>query len=99
MSNRVWSVLAVGAFATALSATFVKPAAAQEDQPTPAQAKIREKNTAKVKSGKVEPCFGTALKGHNDCYAGAVRKGPRDSSGWPRTGVRRLWGTRSDRHA
>jgi uncharacterized membrane protein len=71
MTNRILSVFAVSAFATALSPTFVKPAAAQEDQPTPAQAKIREKNTAKVKSGKVEPCFGVALKGHNDCYAGA----------------------------
>jgi uncharacterized membrane protein len=71
MTNRILSFLAVSAFATALSPTFVKPAAAQEDQPTPAQAKIREKNTAKVKSGKVEPCFGTALKGHNDCFAGA----------------------------
>ena len=71
MSKRILSVLAVGAFAAALSPTLVKPAAAQDDQPTPAQAKIREKNTARVKSGKVEPCFGVALKGHNDCYAGA----------------------------
>ena len=71
MTNRILSVLAVGAFATALSPTLVKPAAAHDDQPTPSQAKIREKNTARVKSGKVEPCFGTALKGHNDCYAGA----------------------------
>src|ERR1700677_2371470 len=71
MSKRILSVLAVGAFATALSPAFAKPAAAQDDQPTPAQAKIREKNTARVKSGKVEPCFGVALKGHNDCYAGA----------------------------
>lgn len=71
MSNRILTVLAVSAFATTLSPIFVKIAAAQDDQPTLAQAKIREKNTAKVKSGRVEPCFGVALEGHNDCYAGA----------------------------
>ncbi len=71
MSNRVLTALVVGAFATALSPVFVTPSLAQDDQPTPEQAKVRAKNTARVKSGKVEPCFGTALKGHNDCYAGA----------------------------
>jgi uncharacterized membrane protein len=25
----------------------------------------------KVKSGKMEKCYGVALKGQNDCYAGA----------------------------
>lgn len=71
MSNRFVSVLVAGAFATTLNAISVTSALAQDAQPTPAQAKIRSANTAKVKSGKVEPCFGVALKGHNDCYAGA----------------------------
>lgn len=71
MFNRVLSVLAAGTFAAVLSPIFTTPTMAQDDEPTPAQAKIRAKNTEKVKSGKVEPCFGTALKGHNDCYAGA----------------------------
>ena len=38
---------------------------------TPAQKKIQAANTVKVTSGKVEPCFGVALKGKNDCFAGA----------------------------
>jgi uncharacterized membrane protein len=71
MSNRIMSTLVVGAFAAALTPFTVTPAFAQDAAPTPQQAKIRATNTAKVKSGKVEPCFGTALKGHNDCFAGA----------------------------
>ncbi|MBN8923753.1 MAG: DUF2282 domain-containing protein [Rhodanobacter sp.] len=35
------------------------------------QKQVQAANMAKVKSGKVEPCFGVALKGQNDCYAGA----------------------------
>lgn len=71
MSNRIMSTLVVSAFAAALTPLTVAPALAQDSTPTPRQAKIRAANTAKVKSGKVEPCFGTALKGHNDCFAGA----------------------------
>jgi uncharacterized membrane protein len=71
MSTRSKSALAVGAFAAILAPLTVASILAQEPQPTPAQAKIRAKNTESVKSGKVEPCFGTAKKGHNDCYAGA----------------------------
>jgi uncharacterized membrane protein len=59
----------VSAFAAALSALSAVPANAQEF--TEAQKKIQSEHTALVKSGKVEPCFGTALKGQNDCYAGA----------------------------
>jgi uncharacterized membrane protein len=70
MSVRMKSALVAGAFAIALAPLTVATASGQ-DQPTPEQAKIRAKNTEKVKSGKVEPCFGAAKKGHNDCYAGA----------------------------
>ncbi|MDE3027609.1 MAG: DUF2282 domain-containing protein [Paracoccaceae bacterium] len=31
----------------------------------------REMTKASVKTGKYERCFGVALKGQNDCYAGA----------------------------
>ncbi|MCA8094296.1 DUF2282 domain-containing protein [Burkholderia anthina] len=65
MSYRSSSALVIGAFAAALAA----PAGAQ--QFTDAQKKIQAEHTALVKAGKVEPCFGTALKGQNDCYAGA----------------------------
>lgn len=67
MSDRTLSALVAGAFAAALGLSAA-PAHAQEF--TPAQKKIQAEHTALVKAGKVEPCFGTALKGHNDCYAG-----------------------------
>lgn len=69
MSNRMLSTLVVGAFASAIGALTALPAGAEEF--TDAQKKIQAEHTAQVKSGKVEPCFGTALKGQNDCYAGA----------------------------
>jgi len=71
MSNHFSSALVAAALATALNPISVTSAIAEEAQPTPAQTKIRAENTVKVKSGRVEPCFGVALKGHNDCYAGA----------------------------
>lgn len=69
MADYTMTTLVAGAFATALAAITVTPANAQEF--TEAQKKIQAEHTALVKSGKVEPCFGTALKGQNDCYAGA----------------------------
>ncbi len=69
MSDRTMSALVAGAFATALGVFSAAPASAQDF--TAAQKKIQAEHTEQVKSGKVEPCFGAALKGHNDCYAGA----------------------------
>lgn len=69
MSKRRLSTIVAGAFATALGSLVTAPAGAE--QFTPAQKAIQAKHTALVKSGKVEPCFGTAVKGENDCYAGA----------------------------
>lgn len=69
MSDRQMSHLVVGAFAAALGVLSVASVNAQEF--TPEQKKIQADNTVKVKSGSVEPCFGVALKGQNDCYAGA----------------------------
>lgn len=69
MADHKMTTLVVGAFATALAAMSATPASAEEF--TEAQKKIQAEHTALVKSGKVEPCFGTALKGQNDCYAGA----------------------------
>ncbi len=66
MSNRV-SALVIGALMTAGA---VAPAVA--DDYTPAEReKLKADHTALVQAGKVEPCFGAALKGKNDCYAGA----------------------------
>ncbi len=69
MSTRSLSTLLVGAFATALASLPAAQANAQEF--TAAQKNIQAEHTALVKSGKLEPCFGTAVKGQNDCYAGA----------------------------
>ncbi|PZO90311.1 MAG: hypothetical protein DI623_07290 [Sphingomonas sanxanigenens] len=66
MSNKV-STLIIGALA---AAGAVAPVAAKDY--TPAQReKLKADHTALVQAGKVEPCFGAALKGRNDCYAGA----------------------------
>lgn len=67
MSIRKASPLALGAFAAALAAISAS-ASAQEF--TAQQKQIQAEHTAIVKSGKLEPCFGTAVKGQNDCYAG-----------------------------
>ena len=69
MPTRHLSAIVTGAFVTALCTLSVAPAHAQNF--TPAQKKIQAEHTALVKSGKLEPCFGTAVKGQNDCYAGA----------------------------
>lgn len=69
MSDRLMSTLVAGAFAAAFGTLAVAPAQAEEF--TAAQKQTQAENTVKVKSGKVEPCFGVALKGQNDCYAGA----------------------------
>lgn len=62
MHKRAVAALVMSAFTTVL--------ASAQDSPTPEQQKVREKNTKLVKSGKVEPCFGVASKGKNDCFAG-----------------------------
>ncbi len=68
MSDRMTSTLVIGAFAAAFGAMATLPVVAQTF--TAAQQKVQADNTVKVKSGKVEPCFGVALKGQNDCFAG-----------------------------
>jgi uncharacterized membrane protein len=66
MSNKV-SALVISALMTA---GVANPVFAEDY--TPAQReKLRAEHGAEVKAGKVEPCFGVALKGKNDCFAGA----------------------------
>jgi uncharacterized membrane protein len=78
MSNQILSVLVASAFATAIgSMSVVSANAAETMQPmnNPAMAKMMKENQAKtmkvLAGGKMEQCFGVALKGQNDCYAGA----------------------------
>src|SRR5271169_6693376 len=77
MYNRTLSVLVAGAFAAALGSlattTTTTSAGAQSTKPmTEAEAEKRQKEATKaLKTGKFERCFGVALKGQNDCEAGA----------------------------
>jgi uncharacterized membrane protein len=69
MSNRMLSALVVGAFAAAVGSLAATPASAQMSK---ADMEKKQAETMKaVNSGKMEKCYGVALKGQNDCYAGA----------------------------
>lgn len=70
MSNRLVSAVVASAFAAALGVAASGTASAAmmtKEQ----MMKMREMSKKEVASGKMEKCFGVALKGHNDCYAGA----------------------------
>lgn len=69
MSHCTMSALIAGALSAVLGVAAANAADGQEF--TAAQKQTQADNTVKVKSGKVEPCFGVALKGKNDCFAGA----------------------------
>jgi uncharacterized membrane protein len=69
MSNRLMSALVAGAFAAALGSV-----ASAEEKSTMSEAdmmKMRDTVKAETASGKMEKCFGVALAGKNDCFAGA----------------------------
>ena len=73
MSNRMLSALVVGAFAAALGSLAATSAGAQTSKAD--MEKMMKENQAKtmkvLSEGKMEKCFGVALKGQNDCFAGA----------------------------
>jgi uncharacterized membrane protein len=72
MSNRMLSAVLAGAFVAALGSISAASAADAMKPMTEAQMMAARAMTAKeIKSGKMEMCFGVALKGQNDCYAGA----------------------------
>src|SRR5262249_13965419 len=77
MSNRTLSIVVAGAFAAALGSlsatTATTSVGAQNTKPmSEAEMEKRQKEAAKaLKTGKFEKCFGVALKGQNDCQAGA----------------------------
>ena len=74
MSNRMLSVLVAGAFATALGSIPIASVSVAEAMKPMSKAdmmKMQEMTTKEVNSGKMEKCFGVALKGQNDCFAGA----------------------------
>ena len=71
MSNRTIPVLLAGAFVAALGSLTAASAAEMKMMSEADMMKMRAKTDKEVKSGKFEKCYGVALKGHNDCYAGA----------------------------
>jgi len=74
MSNRTVSILVAGAFAAALGSLAATSVSAQGMSKADQEKMMMEKQaeTGKaLKTGKFEKCYGVALKGQNDCYAGA----------------------------
>jgi uncharacterized membrane protein len=73
MSNRTLSALVAGAFVAAVGTLAATSASAQMSKSD--MEKMMEEKKAKTAemlgTGKFEKCFGVALKGQNDCYAGA----------------------------
>ncbi len=70
MSNRMLSA----AVATAFVAAFAAPAFSQGMSQADMQKKMQEnqaKSMEMMKTGKFDKCYGVALKGQNDCFAGA----------------------------
>ena len=72
MSNRTLSALVAGAFVAAVGSFAVAPATAQSKAEMEKMMKEKQAMTMKpLEGGKMEKCFGVALKGQNDCFAGA----------------------------
>ncbi|MFY0477004.1 BufA1 family periplasmic bufferin-type metallophore [Achromobacter marplatensis] len=73
MSNRMLSTAVATAFAAMIGA-LAAPAFSQGAAGANMENKMKE-NQAKgmemMKTGKFEKCYGVALKGQNDCFAGA----------------------------
>ena len=72
MSTRTLNAMVAGAFAVAVGTLAMSSAIAQSKADMEKMMKQKRAETMKaVKGGKMEKCFGVALKGQNDCYAGA----------------------------
>ncbi|MBV1700268.1 MAG: DUF2282 domain-containing protein [Hyphomicrobiales bacterium] len=73
MSNSSTALLLATAFSTAIAATMVPVANADgmKMMTKEQMMQTRAANQKRAMAQKLEKCFGVALKGHNDCYAGA----------------------------
>ncbi len=74
MSNRTLSLVVAGAFAAAVGSLAAASVGAQGMNKAEMQKMMKEKQQQtmnEMKTGKFEKCFGVALKGQNDCFAGA----------------------------
>lgn len=72
MSNRTISTLVAGAFAASLASLAATSASAQmsKAEMEKMQAENQRKSMEALKTGKFEKCYGVALRGQNDCFAG-----------------------------
>lgn len=66
MSKRTMFVLVAGAFAAALGSLAATSATAAD----PKMEEMMKKAGQDIAAGKMEKCYGVALKGQNDCQAG-----------------------------
>ena len=72
MSNRVLSAVVATAFAAAIGSLAAALAGAATKAEMEKMMKENQAKTMKaMKTGKFEQCYGVALKGQNDCFAGA----------------------------
>jgi uncharacterized membrane protein len=72
MSHRTLNAMVAGAFAIALGTLASSSAIAESKADMEKMMKQKQAETMKaLKGGKMEKCYGVALKGQNDCYAGA----------------------------
>ena len=72
MTNRTLTALIAGAFVAAVGSLAAAPATAQSKAEMEKMMKENQAKTMKaLEGGKMEKCFGVALKGKNDCFAGA----------------------------
>jgi uncharacterized membrane protein len=73
MSNPTLSAIVASAFAVAIGSLAATSATAQMNKGD-MEKMMKEKQAQTMKAmegGKMEKCFGVALKGQNDCFAGA----------------------------
>ena len=68
MSDRTLSVLIAGAFAATLSSLAATSASAADA----AMEKMMKESADAIAAGKMEKCYGVALKGQNDCAGGSA---------------------------
>jgi uncharacterized membrane protein len=72
MSNRTLSLLVAGAVASTVASLAAAPVSAQMNAQMEKMMKEKRAHTmAEMKTGKFDKCYGVALKGQNDCFAGA----------------------------
>jgi len=67
MTNDRMAALLAGALVAAVGALAAAPAVADDGMKTPPARTLEALNT-----GRFEKCFGVALKGQNDCFAGGA---------------------------